>query len=96
MIPSNLSAAEASKKIAEGWISSVDLVQSCLDRIADTDGQIHAWVHVDAEGAVARAAKMDEIRRSGYPTGRLHGIPSRIERYCRYQRHAYPAWHGNI
>ena len=75
MIPSNLSAAEASQKIAEGWISSVDLVQSCLDRIAETEGQLHAWVYVDTEGALARAAKMDEIRRSGYPTGRLHGIP---------------------
>jgi Asp-tRNA(Asn)/Glu-tRNA(Gln) amidotransferase A subunit family amidase len=75
MIPSNFSASEASKKIVEGWITSVDLVQSCLDRIAETDGALHAWAYVDVEGAMARAAQMDNIRRSGYPTGRLHGIP---------------------
>jgi Asp-tRNA(Asn)/Glu-tRNA(Gln) amidotransferase A subunit family amidase len=75
MIPSNYSASEASKKIVEGWITSVDLVQSCLDRIAETDGALHAWAYVDVEGALARAAQMDNIRRSGYPTGRLHGIP---------------------
>ena len=75
MVPSNLNVAEASQKIAEGWISSVDLVQSCLERIAETDEHVGAWVHVDAEGALARAARMDDIRRCGYPIGRLHGIP---------------------
>ncbi|MBW4710071.1 amidase [Roseobacter sp. YSTF-M11] len=73
--PHTLSATEAATFIASGQLKSVQLVQSCLDHIAETDGAIHAWAHLDAEAALAQAADCDRHRQSGLATGPLHGLP---------------------
>lgn len=73
--PCTLSAVEAAKKIREGSLSSVELVQSCLDRIAETDKDVKAWAFLDGENALKQAAKLDVIRKSGKPIGALHGVP---------------------
>lgn len=73
--PNALSAVEAADKIRKGSLSSVDLVKACLARIDETEGQLHAWAHLDAEHALAQAEEMDTIRRAGRPLGPLHGIP---------------------
>lgn len=70
-----LSAVDAARKIREGLISSVELVQSCLDRIEETDGKLKAWAQLDTEYALAQAAELDEIRKAGRPIGPLHGVP---------------------
>lgn len=70
-----LSATEALLVMASGRLTSVELVKSCLARINDTDSAIHAWAHLDAEGALAQAAECDRIRKAGLATGPLHGIP---------------------
>jgi len=73
--PNGLSATEASEKIRQGWLTSVELTTACLNRIEETDGQLKAWVHVDREGALARAEELDKLRFAGKPLGRLHGLP---------------------
>ncbi|MEP2639713.1 amidase [Roseobacter sp.] len=73
--PHELSASEAATHIAAGRLSSVQLVRSCLDRIATTDGDIHAWAHLDPDAALKQAAACDQRRQSGLATGPLHGIP---------------------
>lgn len=70
-----LSAVQAADAIRAGRISSVDLVQSCLDRIAETDERIKAWARLDPERALIQAQEMDRIRKSGKATGALHGVP---------------------
>lgn len=70
-----LSAVEAVKMIKEGRLSSVDLVQACLAKIGETDEQLKAWAHIDTNEAIAQAEAMDDIRRRGYATGPLHGVP---------------------
>ncbi len=74
-----LSAREAAARIRTGSLTSVDLVQACLDRIAGTDEGIGAWAHLDAETALAQAAAMDDLRRRGRPVGALHGVPVGIK-----------------
>ena len=74
-----LSAVQAAENIRSGLISSVDLVKACLQRIEDTDADIMAWVHLDAEQALAQAEALDEIRRKGLPLGPLHGVPIGIK-----------------
>jgi Asp-tRNA(Asn)/Glu-tRNA(Gln) amidotransferase A subunit family amidase len=74
-MPNALSATEAARKIREGKLTSVDLVKTCLKRIDETDGQLHAWAYLDAEQALARAAELDQIRLKGRALGPLHGIP---------------------
>lgn len=71
----SLSASQAVTMITEGSLSSVDLVRACLAKIEETEPAIGAWAHVDAQGALARAAQMDDLRKRGYATGPLHGVP---------------------
>lgn len=73
--PHTLSATEAAAHVASGRLKSVQLVQSCLDRIAETDGAIHAWAHLDPEAALAQAEACDRQRQKGLATGPLHGLP---------------------
>lgn len=70
-----LTAAEARAQIAQGHLTSVDLVKACLDRIMETDKGIGAWAHVDAVGALEQAEALDDIRRKGNALGALHGVP---------------------
>ena len=53
------SAAELADALAAGEVTSVELTQAHLDRIAAVDGDaeagVHAFLHVDAEGALAAA-----------------------------------------
>jgi Asp-tRNA(Asn)/Glu-tRNA(Gln) amidotransferase A subunit family amidase len=73
--PYNLTATQAVDAIASGRLSSVDLVKSCLARIAETDGEIHAWAYLDGDAALAQAAECDRLRKGGYAIGPLHGVP---------------------
>ena len=73
--PYTLTATEAVQAIASGRLSSVNLVKSCLEQIADTDASIKAWANLDPESALAQAAECDRIRKAGLGTGPLHGLP---------------------
>jgi aspartyl-tRNA(Asn)/glutamyl-tRNA(Gln) amidotransferase subunit A len=61
--------------IAAGRLTSSDLVEQCLARIAAVDGTVRAWAIVDAEAARAAAAVLDAEARAGTVRGKLHGIP---------------------
>ena len=69
------SATEAVRLIREGRITSVELVQACLERIAEVDEAVQAWAFLDPEHALAQARAADEYRMSGQPLGALHGVP---------------------
>ena len=73
-MPHTLSLTDAACRIHEGSLRSLDLVQSCLDRIDAVDADIDAWALVDAEHALERAAKCDAEVGSG-ELGLLHGVP---------------------
>jgi Asp-tRNA(Asn)/Glu-tRNA(Gln) amidotransferase A subunit family amidase len=82
MNPKNLHAlpaCEAVGMIRDGQISSVDLVEACLDRVREVDGQVQAWAFLDPEYALAQARAADELRLTGEPTGALHGVPVGIK-----------------
>jgi Asp-tRNA(Asn)/Glu-tRNA(Gln) amidotransferase A subunit family amidase len=70
-----LTATEAAEQIRIGRIGSKDLVSACIARIGESDGEIGAWRHFDAEKALADAVERDEWRRRGGAMGVLHGIP---------------------
>ncbi len=73
------SAAELAASIASGELSAVEVTQAHLDRIAEVDGEpqsgVHAFLHVDAEGALAAAAEVDAKRSAGAQLGPLAGVP---------------------
>lgn len=64
--------------LALNEVGSEALTQACLDAIA-RDGELNAWLHVDANGALAAARGSDLRRASGQALGRLDGVPIAIK-----------------
>ena len=72
-------AAELADALAAGETTSVALTQAHLDRIAEVDGAVHAFLHVDAEGALAQAAESDARRAAGTLASPLDGVPIAVK-----------------
>ncbi|WP_277681133.1 Asp-tRNA(Asn)/Glu-tRNA(Gln) amidotransferase subunit GatA [Saccharomonospora azurea] len=71
-----LSAAELAEKIHSREVSSEEVTRAHLDRIAEVDSDIHAFLHVDADGAVASARAVDEALAKGEsPVSAIAGVP---------------------
>jgi Asp-tRNA(Asn)/Glu-tRNA(Gln) amidotransferase A subunit family amidase len=74
-----LSATEGARLIRDGVISSEQLVEACLARIAEVDGQVQAWTFLDRDYALQQARAADQRRLSGASIGPLHGVPVGIK-----------------
>ncbi|MBZ5737226.1 Asp-tRNA(Asn)/Glu-tRNA(Gln) amidotransferase subunit GatA [Nocardioides mangrovi] len=72
-------AAEIADALAAGEVTSAEVTQAHLDRIAAVDGPVHAFLHVDAEGALAQAAESDARRAAGAPLHALDGVPIAVK-----------------
>jgi aspartyl-tRNA(Asn)/glutamyl-tRNA(Gln) amidotransferase subunit A len=72
-------AAEIGRAIADGEVSAVEVTQAHLDRIAAVDDRVHAFLHVDSDGALAAARAVDQRRAAGEPLGPLAGVPIAIK-----------------
>ncbi len=72
-------AAEQAAALAAGEVTSVQLTKAQLDRIAETDGQVHAFLEVDVEGALAQAAASDARRSADGPASPLDGVPIAVK-----------------
>jgi len=70
-----LTAVETARVVREGEASAVDVTQAHLDRIAAVDEKVHAFLYVDAEGALAAARHVDDRRSAGETLGPLAGVP---------------------
>jgi len=74
-----LPATEIAAAVAKGDLSAVEVTRVHLDRIAGVDGEVAAFLHVDAAGALAAARSVDEQRTKGEPLGPLAGVPIAIK-----------------
>jgi aspartyl-tRNA(Asn)/glutamyl-tRNA(Gln) amidotransferase subunit A len=72
-------AAELAEALAAGETSSVAITQAALDRIAEVDGDVHAFLHVDTDGALRAAAESDARREAGETWSPLDGIPIAVK-----------------
>lgn len=70
----NASLKQLSAALAEKRISSVELTQLFLDRIARHNGELNAFVALDADKSLAQARAADGRRATG-GAGPLTGIP---------------------
>lgn len=70
-----LGVDDAAQALAARSLSSVELVQACLERISATEPHVHAWAFVDAEAALAQAQASDARRRAGHPRSPMDGVP---------------------
>jgi aspartyl-tRNA(Asn)/glutamyl-tRNA(Gln) amidotransferase subunit A len=72
-------AVELSRQLAAGEVSSVELTQAYLDRIAKHDGAVGAFLRHHAERAISTAKHIDERRAAGEKLGPLAGIPVAVK-----------------
>ncbi|RZS39070.1 aspartyl/glutamyl-tRNA(Asn/Gln) amidotransferase subunit A [Herbihabitans rhizosphaerae] len=71
-----LTAAELAEKIRTKETSAVEVTQSHLDRINQVDSAVHAFLHIDTEGALGAARAVDDGIASGQPPASpLAGVP---------------------
>ena len=70
-----LTAAQTAAAVASGELSAVETTQAHLDRIGAVDERVHAFLHVDTEGALAAAQAVDDRRAAGERLGPLAGVP---------------------
>ena len=66
-----LNATDAARALARRELSAVALLRDCLDRIAEREEQVRAFVHLAAEAALEQARVLD----AGPIRGPLHGLP---------------------
>ena len=72
----SLSAAELAEKIHSREVTSREVVQAHLDRIAETNDALNSFLHVGAEEALATADAVDKALDAGEkPASALAGVP---------------------
>ncbi|MGK5519345.1 Asp-tRNA(Asn)/Glu-tRNA(Gln) amidotransferase subunit GatA [Micromonospora sp. URMC 107] len=74
-----LTATEIAGLVASGETSAVEVTRAHLDRIAAVDDRVNAFLHVDAEGALAAAGEVDARRAAGEQLGPLAGVPVAVK-----------------
>ncbi|KQT01399.1 Asp-tRNA(Asn)/Glu-tRNA(Gln) amidotransferase subunit GatA [Cellulomonas sp. Leaf395] len=74
-----LSAAALADKLTAKEVSSVEATQAHLDRIADVDHAVHAFLQVSGEAALAAAADVDARRAAGESLHALAGVPIAVK-----------------
>ena len=75
----HLSAADLIAQLNAGQVTSVEVTQAFLDQIERVDKNINAFLRVDPEAALERAAEIDGRRKTGKPVGILTGVPVAIK-----------------
>jgi aspartyl-tRNA(Asn)/glutamyl-tRNA(Gln) amidotransferase subunit A len=73
--PALMSLTSIAQAIAQKKISSREATQSCLDRIAQWQPRLNAFMAIEAEAALAAADEADAALAKGNNRGALHGVP---------------------
>lgn len=71
--------AELTLALESGSLTSVALMEAVIARTEAVDGRVKAFIHHDAEDALAQARASDARRASGKVCGPLEGIPVGIK-----------------
>ncbi|MEU0565782.1 Asp-tRNA(Asn)/Glu-tRNA(Gln) amidotransferase subunit GatA [Nonomuraea sp. NPDC005983] len=71
----NKTAAQLGELIAKGEVSAVEVAEAHLDRMAEVEPKIQAFLHVDREITLDQARAVDARLRAGEQLGPLAGVP---------------------
>jgi len=74
-----LSASDLASALRNKDVTSVEATQAHLDRIAAVDGDLHAFLHVSSDEALATAAEVDAKRAAGEELHPLAGVPIAVK-----------------
>src|SRR5436305_5646025 len=73
--PALMSLTSVAKAIAHKRFSSREATQSCLDRIAQWQPRLNAFMAIEADAVLAAADAADAALAKGNTRGALHGVP---------------------
>jgi aspartyl-tRNA(Asn)/glutamyl-tRNA(Gln) amidotransferase subunit A len=73
--PALMSLTAIAQAIADKRVSSREVTQSCLDRIARWQPHLNAFMAIEAEAALKAADAADTALARGARRGALHGVP---------------------
>ncbi len=73
------SAAALAAGLANGTLSSVEIVRAHLDRMDAVDDKVHSYLHRNDEQALAVARQVDEARSRGAELPTLAGVPIAVK-----------------
>jgi len=73
--PALMSLTSVARAIADKQVSSREVTQSCLDRIARWQPHLNAFMAIEAEDALKAADAADAALAKGARRGVLHGVP---------------------
>ena len=73
--PALMSLTAVAQAIAQKRLSSREVTQSCLDRIARWQPRLNAFMAIEADAALAAADAADAALAKGGGRGALHGVP---------------------
>ncbi len=74
-----LKVEELVTKIKDSQLTSVEICKRYIERVNEFEKDVKAWAHLNKKLLLEKAAEADEYRRSGKPTGPLHGIPVAVK-----------------
>ncbi|HEV8680663.1 MAG TPA: amidase, partial [Stellaceae bacterium] len=74
-----LTATAAAEAVTARKLSPVELMTALLERIGRLDPQLHAFIRLDAEAAMAAARAAEAEVAAGRLRGPLHGVPVGIK-----------------
>jgi aspartyl-tRNA(Asn)/glutamyl-tRNA(Gln) amidotransferase subunit A len=73
--PALMSLVEVASAIAKKRLSSHEVTRSCLNRIAQWQPRLNAFVSIEADAALQAADEADAALARGNRRGTLHGVP---------------------
>ncbi|WP_291863684.1 amidase [Bradyrhizobium sp.] len=73
--PALMSLTSVARAIADKRFSAREVATSCLDRIAQWQPHLNAFMAIEAEAALAAADVADAALAKGESSGALHGVP---------------------
>ncbi|HQS14074.1 amidase [Reyranella sp.] len=90
-----ITAVEAVAAIEAGTLTSEKLVRGYLNRIAQRDGIVKAWAHLDPDQAIAQA-KAADVTSGGLLRGIPVGVKDIIDTYDMPTGHNSPIFAGKV
>lgn len=72
-------AVELARAIKAGKVTAVEAMEAVLERIEQQEANLHAYITVDKESALQRAAEVQQKIEAGELTGPLAGVPVAIK-----------------
>lgn len=75
----DLTAVELGKQIQSGKVSAVEAAREALGQIRRMEPVLHAFIHIDEEGALERAGKVQQQIEKGCLAGPLAGVPMAVK-----------------